>query len=120
MSDDLLVTRAEARGGGVAGRSLCSARHNHFVIDEPAYAGGPGEAVTPAEAFLSGIAACGVLLVESFARQAGVPLAGAETSIEGIRTKADPSRFQKVKLRFELRGVTPVQANELVEKFKGR
>ncbi len=120
MAEELMITRAGARSGGFPGRSVVSARNNHFVIDEPAYAGGPGEATTPAEAFLGAVAACGVLLVETFARQANVPLIHAEASIEGVRTKADPSKFQKVKLRFELRGVTPIQANELVEKFKGR
>jgi uncharacterized OsmC-like protein len=120
MAEELLVTRVSSRSIGVAGRSVSNARHNHFVVDEPAYGGGPGEAVTPAEAFLAGVSACGVLLVESFARQDGVALAGVEASIEGVRTKADPSQFQKVTLRFTLRGVDRARAEALVERFKGR
>ena len=74
MSDDLLVTQVSSRTTGEKGRSVSGARTNHFVIDEPAYNGGPGEAVTPAESFLAGVSACGVLLVESFAARDGVPL----------------------------------------------
>jgi uncharacterized OsmC-like protein len=73
MSDDLLVTQVSSPEGE-KGRSMSGARTNHFVIDEPAYNGGPGEAVTPAESFLAGVSACGVLLVESFAARDGVPL----------------------------------------------
>ena len=120
MAEDLLVTRVQARSAGVPGRCLTSARHNHFVIDEPAFGGGPGEAVTPGEAFLGAICACGVLLVESFARKDGVALVGVEASIEGVRAKDDPSRFLRVVLRFTVRGADRTRAEALVEKFKGR
>ena len=120
MSDELLVTRVESQSSSVPGRSLNTARTNHFVIDEPAYAGGPGEAVTPAESFLAGVCACGVLLVESFASKEAIPLEGVQVSIEGIRTTSDPANFKQVDLRFELAGVNQQQAEQLVERFKGR
>lgn len=120
MSDDLLVTRVRSRSTGIPGRCIASARQNHFVVDEPAFGGGPGEAVTPGEAFLGAVAACGVLLVESFARKDGAAIAGVEASIEGVRAKDDPSKFLRVTLRFEVRGASQAQAEALVEKFKGR
>jgi uncharacterized OsmC-like protein len=120
MPDELLVTQVRSQSTGVEGRSLNSARTNHFVIDEPAYGGGPGEALTPAEAFLAGISACGVLLVESFARQEGLPVRHVDAHIDGIRTKADPATFRQVNLRFQLAGVDQSQAEHLVERFKGR
>lgn len=120
MADDLLVTAVRSQSTGVKGRSLAGARTNHFVIDEPAYNGGPGEAATPAEVFLAGVSGCGVLLVESFAHKDGVPLKGVSARIEGIRTKVNPERFQRVNLWFELSGVDQKQAEALVEKFKGR
>jgi uncharacterized OsmC-like protein len=120
MSEELLVTTVQSRSTGVKGRSLNGARTNHFVIDEPAYNGGPGEAATPAEVFLAGVSGCGVLLVESFAHKDGIALKGVQAWIEGIRTKANPERFRKVNLRLELAGVDQKQAEALVEKFKRR
>ncbi|HET6202284.1 MAG TPA: OsmC family protein [Planctomycetota bacterium] len=120
MVEDLLVTTAVSRTTGVPGRSLSSARTNHFVVDEPAYAGGPGEAATPAEIFLAGVSACGVLLVEAFAREEGLPLKSATARIEGIRTKSDPANFREVRLRLVLEGVDATAAARLVERYKAR
>ena len=48
---------AEARSSDVFGRVLCRAREHHFVIAGPTWNGCPGEALTPGEAFLAGVAA---------------------------------------------------------------
>lgn len=120
MSDELLVTQVRSRTTGEPGRSLATARDQHFVIDEPAYNGGPGEAITPAEVFLSGVSACGVLLVESFARRDGVALKHADATIEGVRRRDDPANFQYAKLRFELVGPSQAEAERLVEAYKAR
>jgi uncharacterized OsmC-like protein len=90
---------------------------HHFVIDNAA---GPNEEITPADAFLAGISACSVLLVETFAQQAAVPLQRAEATIEGTRLAGNPSRFERINLRLELAGPTQAQAEELVEQFKNR
>ena len=57
--------RYEVRAGstGTFGRVLWSCRDQHFVADGPVWNGCPGEAVTPGELFLAGIATCGVELV---------------------------------------------------------
>ena len=55
----------QARSTETFGRVLCSARTHHFVVDGPLQNGCPGEAITPAELFLSGVAACGVELVQA-------------------------------------------------------
>jgi uncharacterized OsmC-like protein len=90
---------------------------HHFVIDNAA---GPNEEITPADAFLAGISACSVLLVETFAQQAAVPLQRTAATIEGTRLAGDPSRFERINLRLELVGPTQAQAEELVEQFKNR
>lgn len=120
MTDELVINKVSAQSTGIHGRCIASARTNHFVIDEPVSNGGPGEAVTPAESFLGGVVGCAVLLIETFARQSNYPLKRATGSIEGIRTKADLANFQEVRLRIELRGVNSEQADDLVERFKGR
>lgn len=121
MSEDgLLVTRVQSRSIGVPGRSLNTARNHHFVIDEPGYAGGPGEEITPAEAFLAGVSGCAVLLTEAYARGQGLPLARAEVDIEGIRRLDAPQDFQRVEMRFRLYGVGDEDARRLVEAYQAR
>ena len=115
-----LVTEVRARSTDVPGRSLVTARTHHFVIDGPAFHGGPNEAIVPSEAFLSGVLACGVLLLEHFAREEKLPLRRTEGRIAGIRLKSDPATFEQIDLAFDLTGVTGPQAEQLVEKFKSR
>src|SRR5438270_9211240 len=56
------------------GRVLVSARDQHLIVDGPVQNGCPGEAITPAELFLSGVAACGVELIQVLAKGLDVPL----------------------------------------------
>jgi len=117
--DELMVTRVRSSTiPGRPGRSLNSARTNHFIIDEPTYAGGAGEAITPGEAFLAGIAACGVMVLESAARRAGTPFERAEAEIDGVRLKDRPADFQRIDLRFEVTGPTRDQAEALVDVYR--
>jgi organic hydroperoxide reductase OsmC/OhrA len=122
-----VATRYEvaARSTDVFGRVLCSARQHHFVIDGPVQNGCPGEEVTPAEAFLAGIAACAVELIHVFAREEELPLRRVQAGVEGDLDRDDPVRpdvtvFNRVGLRITLEGVDGGQAERLVERFKGR
>lgn len=114
-----------ARSTDTFGRVLCNVRNHHFVVDGPAQNGAPGEEVTPAELFLTGIAACGVELVQSFARADQVPLRGVNVDISGTLDRGNPVRtdvsvLNSVHLRFSLQGVTEAQGAALIDKFKGR
>lgn len=121
MSAQLLVNRVDSYTiPGMPGRSLNSARSNHWIIDEPSHGGGPNEEITPAESFLAGVSACGVLLIQSAAHRAGIPLTRATATIEAVRDAAAPTDFQRIDLRFELVGPTEAQAQELVETYKAR
>ncbi len=116
---------ADARSTDTFGRVLCSTRDHHFVVDGPVQNGCPGEEVTPGELFLAAIAACGVELVQVFARQEAAPLTGVQVGIDGELDLSDPVRpdvtvFRTVRLRFDLHGVDDDQAELLVERFKGR
>ena len=117
MSQQLLISEAASQTTAVPGRSLNSARTNHFIIDAPAFKGGPEEAVTPAEVFLAGICSCGVLIVESAAQHTGVPLQSARASIRGIRTQDNPANFHRIELDLDLYGVTSEQADRLVKAY---
>src|SRR5215813_14837670 len=82
----------QARSTETFGRVLCSARTHHFVVDGPVQNGCPGEAVTPGELFLSAVAACGVELVQVFARQEEIPLDAIAVDISGELDLSEPVR----------------------------
>lgn len=124
-SSDIRRYEVHARSTDTFGRVLCGCRDQHFVADGPVQNGCPGEAVTPAEFFLAGVASCGVELVEVIAKDRGVPLKRAQVKISGEMDRSNPVRpdyalFNSVRLRFNLSGVTPEQGADLVESFKGR
>lgn len=107
------------------GRVLWSCRGQHFVADGPVHNGCPGEAATPAELFLAGVAACGVELVQVLAREEGVPLERARVEIAGELDPQRPVRedvtvFNAVRLEFHLDGVGEDEAARLVERFTRR
>ncbi len=115
----------QARSTETFGRVLCSARNHHFVVDGPTQNGCPGEALTPAELFLAGVAACGVELMQVIAREQKVPLQGASVGIYGALDRRNPVRpdltlFNSVRLQFQLKGVTTEQGALLIAAFKGR
>jgi uncharacterized OsmC-like protein len=114
-----------ARSTDTFGRVLWSCRDQHFVADGPVQNGCPGEAVTPAELFLAGVATCGVELLQVLARASDLPLRAASVEISGELDPANPVRadlnvFNSVTLSFQLGGVSAEQGAELVEGFKRR
>jgi uncharacterized OsmC-like protein len=115
----------EARSTDLFGRVLWSCRDQHFVADGPVHNGCPGEAVTPAELFLAGIASCGVELIEVIARSDDVPVGPVRARISGEIDTERPVRedvtvFTSVRLELEVEGVGRTEAERLVEQFKRR
>jgi uncharacterized OsmC-like protein len=115
----------DARSTPTFGRVLCSARTHHFIIDGPVANGCPGEELTPPEAFLSGVAACGVELVQVIAREQSVPVRDVAVRIQAVVDRSRPVRpdltlFNSVRMRFTLSGVPNDRASGLIEAFKKR
>jgi uncharacterized OsmC-like protein len=115
---ELVVNRVRSSTTETPGRSLSRVRNHELVIDEPVHAGGPGEKITPAEAFLAGVSACGVLLVEGKARESKVRLDHLAVDIEAVRHRSDTSVFQRIDMVFRLTGPTQAQAVELVKHYQ--
>ena len=61
---DVREYSVQAASTDTFGRVLTSSRNHHFIVDGPVQNGCPGEAITPAELFLAGVACCGVELVQ--------------------------------------------------------
>ena len=116
---------ARAASTDTFGRVLCAVRNHHFVVDGPEQNGCPGEEITPAELFLSAVASCGVELIQVLAKSSDIRLQGIAVKIKGLIDRSKPVRsdvslFNSVSLKFQMKGVTDRDAQELVEKFKGR
>ena len=114
-----------AKSTDTHGRVQCAVRSHHFIVDGPVQNGAPGEEVTPAEMFLTGVASCGVELVQSFAKAENLPLKSIRVGIEGMMDRGNPVRqdvtvFNSVRIQFDLAGVTPDQGRTLIDRFKGR
>jgi uncharacterized OsmC-like protein len=114
-----------ARSTDTFGRVLVSARDQHLIVDGPVQNGCPGEAITPAELFLSGVAACGVELIQVLAKGLDVPLRSVTARIEATQDPSAPVRsdvnlFNTVRIDFELAGVSQAQGQDLVDRFKRR
>jgi len=114
MSEQYLVTTERSASSGTVGRSLNTARNQHFVIDSPTL----GEALGSSEAFLAGVSSCGVTLVERAAQEMGVPVQRMEVTIEGLREKQNPTSFARIDLRFTLTGPSQEQAESVVQRYK--
>jgi uncharacterized OsmC-like protein len=115
----------QAHSTDIFGRVLCSARNQHFVVDGPVQNGCPGEAITPAELFLGGVAACGVELMQDIAREKNLPLQAAGVAITGTIDSENPVHsdfrlFNSAHLQFVLKGVNDEQGAQLVTAFTKR
>jgi uncharacterized OsmC-like protein len=117
MSSDTVET-IRSSSSGTIGRAVSDARGQRLVLDSSARP--QPDALTNSEAFLAGISSCGVTLIEGHARDTGVPLKRMAVAIEGVRPAADPARFSRITMRFELAGVTRAQADDLVGTYRNR
>lgn len=125
MSQLIREYAAEGRSTETFGRVLCSARHHHFIIDGPIQNGCPGEELTPPEAFLASVVACGVELAQVIAREDAIELGAVSAKIHARVDRGNPVRsdytvFNEVSLDFSMPGLSPQQAGSIVEKFKKR
>lgn len=114
-----------AQSTDVFGRVLTSARTHHFIVDGPVQNGCPGEALTPPEIFLGGIATCAVELVQVIARDEGVPVTHVAASISGMidrsrQPRQDVTVFTSVTLDLTISGADDARAAALAEGFKRR
>ena len=114
-----------ARSTDTHGRVLCNVRNHYFIVDGPVQNGAPGEEVTPAELFLASIAACGVELVQAFAKADAIRLRAIDVDIAGSLDRANPVRkdvnvLNSVQIKFHLTGVTAAQGATLIDRFKDR
>ncbi|HYB43904.1 MAG TPA: hypothetical protein VEL75_19145 [Candidatus Methylomirabilis sp.] len=115
---NLKVDSVRSSSSGTIGRAVSQARNARLVLDSSSRP--QLDTLTNSEAFLAGVASCGVTLIEMHAKETAVPLAHMDVVIEGMRTAEEPNRFASVTMRFALRGVSQAQAEELVATYRNR
>jgi len=117
MSSDKIDT-VRSSSSGTLGRAVSHTRGQRLILDSSTHP--RPDALTNSEAFLAAVSSCGVTLIEMHAKETDVPLAGMDVTIEGTRTAAEPNRFARVSMSFELAGVSQTQAESLVETYRQR
>ncbi|MPZ15148.1 MAG: hypothetical protein GEU73_12120 [Chloroflexi bacterium] len=116
-------TVVRARTTDIFGRCALAAGQDRFFVDHPATQEGPGEYAGTIDHFLTGVAACGVLMLEYQARLRGIPLHRLEVAAEGVRGEPGArvegrSLFERAAVHFEFVGPTDEQARVLVEHYQ--
>ncbi|HMQ31167.1 MAG TPA: OsmC family protein [Chloroflexaceae bacterium] len=126
MSAPLATGTAAVRLSGLPGRGILTARGHHLVVDSPAPLGGPNEELNPLDLLLGALAACGTFVCERAAQERGIRLeaiavtAAGDFDPRGVCGDPVDPRLQAVRVRLELRGPTPAEAEALVAAFQTR
>jgi len=113
-----IVDTVRSVSSGTVGRAVNHARGQALVLDSSHHP--KDDALTNSEAFLGAISSCGVTLIEGHAQSEGIPLERTAVTIEGARPAADPTRFERISMRFEFAGVSREQAEHLVGIWRER
>ena len=117
MSPELKIDAVRSESSGTLGRAVSSGHGATLVLDSSSRP--QPDAFTNSEAFLGAVSSCGVTLIEMHARETGVPLTRMAVTIEGSRDPA-VTRYQAVRMRFEMAGVSQAQAEDLVKTYRSR
>ena len=119
MGELALTYQARTYSTGIPGRSICNARHHHWVSESPG-----GEAVGAGELFCASMAACAVNMVERIARTEKRALDAMEVNVAVYTDKDKPagnvSLYDACRVRFEMWGVSDDDARFLVKTWKQR
>lgn len=122
MSDRYLTGAVRTCSTGIPGRHIVSARQNHFIFDDMAGHGGPGEAVNALELFMGGITGCATMMVERLAKAENIPLKSVEVTMDAsFDTEAmheGPAILTAAHVHFRIAGVPEAKARAMVETYK--
>ena len=123
----LSTASAETNLTNQFGRTIVSARGNHFVVDSAPPLGHPAEEINPVESMLASLATCGLVVYEAAAQELDIPLTAAAVTlhgdfdVRGLTGAADVDPYvQEFRAHFDLEGPTPDQADALAEQWSLR
>lgn len=108
------------------GRSVMSARGNHWIFDSVPPINGPNEEVNPLDALIAALPACGIMIYEAVAREQDIPLNSAMATVEadldprGVAGAAVNPRIRAFRVNMSVDGPTPEEAAMMAEQFSQR
>lgn len=118
MTDDVVTISASTLD--TFGRFLVSAGRSHFVSDQRAGAGGPGEAVTAGELLLASLGSCSLGLIQKTAVEHNIALKSAQAEVTFRRHESDPTQYAFIRIAVSLSGPSEAEGATLVEGFTSR
>ena len=121
------LARPSTRGSMVeTGRSLMSARGNHWIYDSVPPINGPNEEVNPLDAFIGALPSCGVMIYEAVAAEEGIDLNAVNATVEadldprGVAGADVDPRIREFRVTFNVDGPTMEQAEMMADAFRVR
>jgi uncharacterized OsmC-like protein len=116
MSQSDVAYSVRSASSGTLKRTITSVRNHHLIIESPSI----GEEITSGEAFFSGVASCGVTLIEGAAQEMNIPLKRMSVTVHAFRpTKPDAVIYDHVDMNFVMHGVSQQQGEALLDRYKG-
>lgn len=123
---DLATAKVVSALSNQPGRTIVSARGNHFVVDSVPPLEGPNEEMNPLDALLAAQATCGTFIYETAAQEMGIPLNSIATTVQadfnpaGVKDGSVDPRIQAMRIHMTVEGPSPEQLAALADEFKTR
>jgi uncharacterized OsmC-like protein len=123
---EFATARAFAQNSNQFGRTIVSARGNHFIIDSAPPLGHPAEEINPVEAMLAALATCGIFVYETAAQEQEIPLNSASAVVQadwdvrGLRGEDFNPQMQAIRVHLNVDGPDAAQLEALEAEFTSR
>jgi len=108
------------------GRSVMSARGNHWIFDSVPPINGPNEEVNPLDALVGALPACGIMIYEAVAIEEGITLNDINATVEadldprGVAGAPVNPRIRAFRVTMHVDGPTAEEAAMMAEQFSQR
>ncbi len=108
------------------GRSVMSARGNHWINDSVPPINGPNEEVNPLDMFVGALPACGVMIYEAVSIEEGITLNAVNATVEadldprGVAGADVNPRIRAFRVTVNVDGPTAEEAAMMAEQFSRR
>ncbi len=108
------------------GRSVMSARGNHWINDSVPPINGPNEEVNPLDMFVGALPACGVMIYEAVSIEEGITLNAVNATVEadldprGVAGAPVNPRIRAFRVTVNVDGPTEEEAAMMAEQFSQR
>ncbi|MCB0124785.1 MAG: OsmC family protein, partial [Caldilineaceae bacterium] len=108
------------------GRSVMSARGNHWIFDSVPPINGPNEEVNPLDALVGALPACGIMVYEAVAREQDIALHSVNATVEadldprGVAGAPVNPRIRAFRVTMNVDGPTEEEAAMMAEQYSQR